>query len=69
MKILKISHLIALAVAIVGGLNWGAIGIADFNFIKAAFGLRSSASITIYVIFAVASVYAWITGMILLRER
>ena len=55
---------IALALVIIGGLNWLVIGLAGYDVIEAIFGMGSS---IIYVIFGLAAIYliivaAWRPG-------
>ena len=42
---------------IVGGLNWGLVGIFNWNLVDAIFGARSFLSILIYILVAVAALY------------
>lgn len=62
MKVLKI---IALTVLIIGGLNWGLIGLFDFNLVGFIFdGLSTVISRIIYSIVGVASILAIVTWAI-----
>ena len=59
MKVLKI---IALTVLIIGGLNWGLVGLFDFNLVGFLFdGLSTVISRIIYSIVGVAAVLAIVT--------
>ncbi|AKB77028.1 DUF378 domain-containing protein [Methanosarcina horonobensis HB-1 = JCM 15518] len=49
--------LIALILVIVGGLNWGLIGLFDFNLVDAIFGVGSTLSRIVYIIVGLAALY------------
>ncbi|MDQ1274871.1 MAG: uncharacterized protein QG610_443, partial [Euryarchaeota archaeon] len=49
--------LIALILVIVGGLNWGLIGLLDFNLVAAIFGEGSAFSRIIYILVGLAALY------------
>jgi len=57
---------IALVLAIVGGFNWGSVGIFKYDFISGMFGMHSTASRIIYTIIGLASI--WCISL-LFRER
>ncbi len=62
MKVLKI---IALTVLIIGGLNWGLVGLFNFNLVGFLFdGLSTVISRIIYSIVGVAAVLAIVTWAI-----
>ena len=42
---------------IIGGLNWGLVGLADVNVVAALFGEQSALSRLIYVLVGLASLY------------
>ena len=49
---------IALVLAIIGGLNWGSIGIFGFDFVAFAFGGQTSAfSRVIYTLVGLAAIW------------
>ena len=48
---------IALILTVIGGLNWGLIGLINFNVVDAIFGVGSIISRTIYVIIGLAALY------------
>lgn len=54
---MKTLNLITLILAIVGGLNWGLVGLFDFNLVAALFGAGSAVSRTIYVLVGLSAVY------------
>ncbi len=48
---------LALVLLIIGGLNWGLVGIFDFDLVAYVFGTFSTLSRIIYVIVGLAAVY------------
>jgi hypothetical protein len=54
MKTLKIISIILL---IVGGLNWGLVGIFNFDLVAAIFGVMSVLSRIIYILVGLAAIY------------
>lgn len=48
--------MVALALVIIGGLNWGLVGIADFNLVSALLGTGMLANI-IYIVVGLAALY------------
>lgn len=46
---------IALIFTIIGGINWGLIGLFDFNLVDSVFGTMSMLSRIIYIIVGVCS--------------
>ncbi|OGJ17891.1 DUF378 domain-containing protein [Candidatus Pacearchaeota archaeon RBG_13_36_9] len=48
---------IALILLIIGGLNWGLVGIVDFNLVTAIFGSIETLVTIIYVLVGVAALY------------
>jgi hypothetical protein len=49
--------LIALVLLIVGGLNWGLVGLLSFDLVATLFGAGSMLSNTTYILVGVAAVY------------
>ena len=60
---MKALDIITLVILIIGGLNWGLIGLFDFNLVGAIFGGdRSMLSRVIYTIVGLSAIYqafAW----------
>jgi uncharacterized protein len=48
---------IAMALVIVGGLNWGLVGLADFDLVKALLGSVPFLQNTVYTLVGVAAAY------------
>jgi uncharacterized protein len=49
--------LIALILVIVGGLNWGLVGLLDFDLVAAIFGAGSTLSRIVYILVGLAALY------------
>ncbi|MBE5812048.1 MAG: DUF378 domain-containing protein [Clostridiales bacterium] len=55
---MKVLNAIVLTLVIVGGINWGLIGLFDYNLVDALFGTMSWFSRTIYTLVGIAAIYA-----------
>jgi uncharacterized protein len=64
MKAIKI---LALILVIVGGLNWGLVGLFDFDLVAAIFGSMSSLSRIVYVLVGLGAVV--LAGVELLGKK
>ena len=49
---------VALILLVVGGLNWGLVGLFEFDLVAAIFGEMSILSRIIYVLVGLAAIYA-----------
>ncbi|RFA29331.1 DUF378 domain-containing protein [Alkalilimnicola ehrlichii] len=49
---------VALILLIVGGLNWGLVGLFNFDLVAAIFGEMSVLSRLVYIVVGIAAVYA-----------
>lgn len=56
---MKILSYIALTLVIVGSINWGLIGLLDFNLVDALFGTDSFLSSLIYSLVGLAGLYSF----------
>jgi uncharacterized membrane protein YuzA (DUF378 family) len=54
---MKNLDLVATILLVVGGLNWGLVGAANFDLVAAIFGPMSALSRIVYVIVGLAAVY------------
>ena len=54
---------ISMILLIVGGLNWGLVGVADFDLVAALFGEGSGLSRLVYVLVGLAALYSIYTTM------
>lgn len=48
---------VTLILVIIGGINWGLVGIANFNLVDAIFGAGSAPSHIIYAIVGICALY------------
>ena len=55
---MKALNIIALVLVVVGGLNWGLVGVADFDLVATIFGDMSAISRIVYTLVGVAAIYA-----------
>ncbi|MGP1357025.1 DUF378 domain-containing protein [Roseicyclus sp.] len=55
---MKALNAIALILIIVGGLNWGLVGLFDFNLVSALFGVESWFTNLVYILVGLAAIYA-----------
>lgn len=53
----KSTDLVALALVIVGGLNWGLVGAFNFDLVATIFGEMSLISRIVYIVVGLAAVY------------
>jgi uncharacterized protein len=53
---------IAMTLLIVGGLNWGLVGLADFNLVAALFGEGSALSRLVYILVGLAALFCLYTA-------
>jgi uncharacterized membrane protein YuzA (DUF378 family) len=54
---LNILDWVAVALVVVGGLNWGLVGIFDFDLVATIFGSMSMLSRVVYVLVGLSAVY------------
>lgn len=55
---MRVFHAIVLTLVIIGGINWGLIGLFDYNLVDAIFGPMSLISRIIYTLVGIAGVWA-----------
>jgi hypothetical protein len=60
-KNLSVLDWIAVILVIVGGLNWGLVGVADLNVVDAIFGAMSVISQIVYILVGVSALYLLLT--------
>ena len=48
---------LAVILVIVGGLNWGLVGLFNFNLVDAIFGVRGIITLIIYVLVGLSALY------------
>jgi len=54
---MKALNLITLVLVIIGGLNWGLVGAANFDLVAAIFGEGSALSRVVYVLVGLSALY------------
>jgi uncharacterized membrane protein YuzA (DUF378 family) len=54
---MKYIDVIAAALLVVGGLNWGLVGTADFNPVATVLGADSSLTSSVYALVGIAAVF------------
>jgi len=57
MKNAQVLQTIAMILLLIGGINWGLIGIFEWNFIATVFGYTSVLTRTIYALAGISAVY------------
>jgi uncharacterized protein len=54
---MKFINILTLVLVIVGGLNWGLVGLFDFDLVAAIFGEGSALSRIVYVLVGLSAVW------------
>lgn len=54
---MKTLDVVAVVLLVVGGLNWGLVGAAQFDLVAALFGSMTAASRIVYALVGVAALY------------
>ena len=57
-NIMKVIDTIALVLIIIGAINWGLVGIFNFNLVDAIFGAMSVISRIIYILVGISGLWA-----------
>ncbi len=55
---MKVIDTIALILVIIGAINWGLVGIFDFNLVDTLFGVMSVISRIIYILVGISGLWA-----------
>lgn len=58
MNFMKVIDKIALILVIIGAINWGLIGIFNFNLVDSIFGTMSIVSRIIYILVGISGLWA-----------
>lgn len=58
----------AIALVVIGALNWGLVGVFEYNLVAAIFGALSPVSRIIYILVALAGLYLLVISFGRLRE-
>ena len=59
---MKALHMVSFGLVIVGGLNWGLVGLFDFNLVTAVLGATGLEKI-VYILVGASAVYVGLTHM------
>ena len=54
---MKALNILAAVLVVVGGLNWGLVGLANFDLVATLFGSMSTLSRIVYALVGVAALY------------
>lgn len=68
MNKLNVFDWLALVLVIVGGLNWGLVGIFNFDLVATIFGDMSALSRVVYALVGLAAVYLAVISMKLAKQ-
>lgn len=68
MKSLNAFDWIALVLVIVGGLNWGLVGILNFNLVATLFGDMSVLARIVYALVGLSAVYLAVASLSLAKK-
>ncbi len=60
---MKTLHLVSFSLLLVGGLNWGLVGLFGFNLVEALFGTWPTLVTVVYLAVGVSAVYIGMTHM------
>ena len=60
---MKALNVITLILVIVGGLNWGLVGLFNFDLVAAIFGAGSTLARIVYVLVGLSAVYQFVPLM------
>lgn len=58
---MKMLHGVAFLLTVVGALNWGLVGLLDFNLVNAVLGSMPTVEMVVYVLVGLSAVYILLT--------
>ena len=58
---MKMLHMVAVLLLVVGGLNWGLVGLFNFNLVTTLFGVGSALTMLVYVLVGLSALYVLVT--------
>ncbi len=61
---MAIANLIAFIILLIGGMNWGLVGIFKWNLVEAIFGGFNVGAIIIYILVLIAALWLIISAII-----
>ena len=67
---MKSAHVISLVLVVIGAINWGLVGLFQFDLVAALFGGQEAVlSRIVYTLVGIAGIVIAVTGSALLRDR
>jgi len=64
-----IANIVALIILLIGGINWGLVGIFNWNLVSAIFGVRTAGEIIVYVLVLLSAIWLIISALLDRRIR
>lgn len=61
MEYKKWLHIVSFLLTVVGGLNWGLVGLLNFNLVSTLFGVGTTLEMLVYVLVGLSSLYLLVT--------
>lgn len=58
---MKLLHMVAFLLTVVGAVNWGLVGLMDFNLVNAVVGSVPSVERVVYILVGLSAVYILLT--------
>ncbi len=58
---MKAVHIVSFILLVVGGLNWGLVGIADYNLVESLLGAWPMVENVVYILVGLAAIEAIVT--------
>ena len=58
---MKALHMVAYILLFAGGLNWGLVGLFNYNLVESVLGAGSSLTMIVYVLVGLSTVYVAVT--------
>ena len=55
---MKVVDIIAWILLLIGGLNWGTVGVAHFNFVDTILGADTAVTRLVYVLVGLSAIYS-----------
>ncbi len=63
MEYKKWLHMASFLLTVVGGLNWGLVGLLQFNLVSTLFGVGTTLEMLVYVLVGLSALYLLLTHM------
>lgn len=63
----KIVNILAWVLVLIGALNWGLVGVFDFNLVETLFGAGTIVTKVIYILVGIAAL--WIAFLKLMKKK